>query len=68
MEACAEMDIPVMVLDRPNPNGHYIDGPVLESAHSSFVGMHEVPLVYGLTIGEYAEMVNGEKWLKRFYL
>ena len=64
MEACAELDIPVLVLDRPNPNGHYIDGPVLESAHSSFVGMHEVPLVYGLTIGEYAQMVNGERWLK----
>lgn len=64
MEACAEMDIPVMVLDRPNPNGHYIDGPVLESEHSSFVGMHEVPLVYGLTIGEYAQMINGEGWLK----
>jgi uncharacterized protein YbbC (DUF1343 family) len=64
MEACAESDIPIIVLDRPNPNGHYIDGPVLESAHSSFVGMHEVPLVYGLTIGEYAQMVNGEGWLK----
>ena len=64
MEACAELDIPIIVLDRPNPNGHYIDGPVLESEHSSFVGMHEVPLVYGLTIGEYAQMVNGEGWLK----
>lgn len=64
MEACAELDIPLIVLDRPNPNGHYIDGPVLESEHSSFVGMHEVPLVYGLTIGEYAQMVNGEGWLK----
>jgi len=64
MEACAEMNIPLLVLDRPNPNGHYIDGPVLDSAFSSFVGMHEVPLVYGMTIGEYALMVNGEGWLK----
>ena len=64
MEACAEMGIPLLVLDRPNPNGHYIDGPVLESDYSSFVGMHEVPLVYGMTIGEYALMVNGEGWLK----
>ncbi len=64
MEACAEMEIPLLVLDRPNPNGHYIDGPVLEPEHSSFVGLHEVPLVYGLTIGEYAQMVNGEGWLK----
>ena len=64
MEACAELSIPLIVLDRPNPNGHYIDGPVLESDYSSFVGMHEVPLVYGLTIGEYAQMVNGEGWLK----
>jgi len=64
MEACAELDIPVMVLDRPNPNGHYIDGPTLESEHKSFVGMHNVPLVYGMTIGEYAQMINGEKWLK----
>ncbi len=64
MEACAEHNIPVIVLDRPNPNGHYIDGPMLHAAHSSFVGMHEVPLVYGMTIGEYAMMVNGERWLK----
>jgi uncharacterized protein YbbC (DUF1343 family) len=64
MEACAEMKIPVIILDRPNPNAHYIDGPVLESAHSSFVGMHKVPVVYGMTIGEYGKMINGEKWLK----
>jgi len=64
MEACAEIGIPVMVLDRPNPNGHYIDGPVLETAHKSFVGMHPVPVVYGMTIGEYGQMINGEKWLK----
>lgn len=63
MEACAEARIPVMVLDRPNPNGHYIDGPVLEPEHKSFVGMHPVPVVYGMTIGEYGKMINGEKWL-----
>ncbi|MDO9254417.1 MAG: DUF1343 domain-containing protein, partial [Bacteroidales bacterium] len=64
MEACAEDNIPLIVLDRPNPNGYYVDGPVLESKYASFVGMHPVPVVYGMTIGEYAEMVNGEKWLK----
>jgi len=64
MEACAEASIPVIVLDRPNPNGHYVDGPMLEIEHKSFVGMHTVPLVYGMTIGEYAQMINGENWLK----
>jgi len=64
MEAAAENNIPVIVLDRPNPNGHYVDGPMLEPEHSSFVGMHPIPLVYGMTMGEYAKMVNGEKWLK----
>ncbi len=64
MEACAEANIPLLVIDRPNPNGHYIDGPVLEPEHKSFVGMHPVPIVYGMTIGEYAQMINGEKWLK----
>ena len=64
MEACAESGIKVIVLDRPNPNGHYIDGPVLELEHKSFVGMHKVPIVYGMTIGEYGQMINGEKWLK----
>lgn len=63
MEACAENNIKLIVLDRPNPNGFYIDGPVLDSAFTSFVGMHPVPIVYGLTIGEYALMVNGEQWL-----
>lgn len=63
MEACAENNIKVIVLDRPNPNAHYVDGPLLEKKHSSFVGMHPVPLVYGLTIGEYANMINGEHWL-----
>jgi len=63
MEACAEQNIPLIVLDRPNPNGHYIDGPVLEPQHSSFIGMHPVPVVHGMTIGEYAQMINGEHWL-----
>ena len=64
MEACAEAGIQVIILDRPNPNSHYIDGPVLEAKHTSFVGMHKVPVVYGMTIGEYGKMINGEKWLK----
>ena len=64
MEAAAENGIPVIVLDRPNPNGFYVDGPVLRSENKSFVGMHQVPVVYGMTIGEYAQMVNGEGWLK----
>ena len=64
MESCAEMKIPIIVLDRPNPNLHYVDGPVLEKEYSSFVGMHPVPIVYGMTIGEYALMINGEGWLK----
>ena len=64
MEACAENNIPLLVLDRPNPNGYMIDGPILEKEFSSFVGMHPVPVLYGMTIGEYAQMINGEKWLK----
>ena len=64
MEASARNDIPLIVLDRPNPNAHYVDGPVLEAENKSFVGMHEVPIVYGLTIGEYAKMINNEGWLK----
>ena len=63
MKASAKNNIPLIVLDRPNPNGHYIDGPVLDLKNKSFVGMHEVPIVYGLTIGEYARMINGEGWL-----
>lgn len=63
MEAAAENNIPLIVLDRPNPNGFYVDGPVLEKENKSFVGLHQVPIVYGLTIGEYALMVNGEYWL-----
>ncbi len=64
MEAAAENKKKVIVLDRPNPNAHYIDGPVLEKTFKSFVGMHPVPVVYGMTIGEYGNMINGEFWLK----
>ncbi|SRX54758.1 exo-beta-N-acetylmuramidase NamZ domain-containing protein [Aequorivita sp. CIP111184] len=64
MEACAEAGIPVIVLDRPNPNGHYVDGPIMEPENQSFVGMNPVPVVHGMTIGEYAQMLNGEGWLK----
>lgn len=64
MEACAENDVKVIILDRPNPNAWYVDGPVLNKKYSSFVGMHEVPVVHGMTIGEYALMVNTENWLK----
>ena len=64
MEACAENNIQLIVLDRPNPNGGIVDGPTLEKEFSSFVGMHPIPLLHGMTIGEYAQMINGEKWLK----
>lgn len=64
MEACAEQGKKVIVLDRPNPNGHYIDGPVLHPDFRSFVGMHPIPLVHGLTVGELAQMINGERWLE----
>lgn len=63
MEASAENNIPVLILDRPNPNGSYIDGPTMEPQHTSFLGMHPIPLVHGMTIGEYAKMINGEGWL-----
>lgn len=63
MEACAENNIELLVLDRPNPNGTIIDGPALEMDHKSFVGMHSIPVLHGMTIGEYAKMINGEKWL-----
>lgn len=63
MEAVAEKGLELIILDRPNPNGHYVDGPVLNSDFSSFVGMHQVPVVHGMTVGEYAQMINGEKWL-----
>jgi len=64
METCAENNIELLILDRPNPNGFYIDGPVLQMKYKSFVGMHPVPLVHGMTIAEYATMINGEGWLK----
>jgi uncharacterized protein YbbC (DUF1343 family) len=63
MEACAENTIELLVLDRPNPNGFYVDGPVLQKGFESFVGMHPVPIVHGMTIAEYALMINGEGWL-----
>jgi uncharacterized protein YbbC (DUF1343 family) len=63
MEACADFKTPIIVLDRPNPNGFYVDGPVLKDDNTSFIGMHKVPVVHGMTIGEYAKMVLGEKWL-----
>ena len=63
MEACAELDIPVIVFDRPNPFTDVVDGPIL-TEFSSFVGLHEVPVIYGMTIGEYALMVKGEGWIK----
>ena len=63
MESAAENNKPLIVLDRPNPNGHYVDGPVLDTAFRSFVGMQPVPLVHGMTVGEYARMLNGEQWL-----
>lgn len=63
MEACAELNIPVLVLDRPNPNGFYTDGPVLKEGFKSFVGMHPIPVVHGMTVGELAHMINSEKWL-----
>ena len=63
MEACAEANIPLIILDRPNPNGNYIDGPILKPAFKSFVGMDPVPVVHGMTIGEYAQMINGQGWL-----
>ena len=64
MEACAENNIPLIIVDRPNPNGGIVDGPVLEPEFKSFIGMHNIPVLHGLTIGEYGKMINGEKWLK----
>ena len=65
MEACAESNKPLLILDRPNPNGHYVDGPVLDTQFRSFVGMQPIPIVHGMTIGEYAQLLNGEKWLNK---
>jgi uncharacterized protein YbbC (DUF1343 family) len=64
MEACAEQGKKVIIFDRPNPNGGYIDGPMLKPGFESFVGMHDIPIVHGLSVGELAQMINGEKWLK----
>lgn len=64
LEACAENNVTCMVLDRPNPNGFYVDGNILDTAYRSFVGMNPIPVVHGMTVGEYAQMVNGEGWLK----
>ncbi len=63
MEACAENKKKCLILDRPNPNGHYFDGPVGKPAFKSFIGMHPIPVVHGLTVGELAKMINGESWL-----
>ncbi|MBK8144506.1 MAG: DUF1343 domain-containing protein [Bacteroidetes bacterium] len=63
MEACAQAKIPLVILDRPNPNGFYVDGPIMEAKNKSFVGMQPIPIVHGMTVGEYAQMLNGEKWL-----
>ncbi|MHA7865368.1 exo-beta-N-acetylmuramidase NamZ family protein [Flagellimonas marinaquae] len=67
MEACAENNKPIIVLDRPNPNGHYVDGPTMLKEHTSYLGMNPIPLVYGMTMGEYAQMLNGEGWLENGY-
>jgi uncharacterized protein YbbC (DUF1343 family) len=64
MEACAENDKPLLVFDRPNPNGDYVAGPILKPEFESFVGMHPIALVHGCTVGELAQMINGEKWLE----
>jgi uncharacterized protein YbbC (DUF1343 family) len=65
MEACAEATVPIVILDRPNPTGFYVDGPILESKFKSFVGMQPIPIVHGMTVGEYANMLNGEGWLAK---
>lgn len=64
LESCAEFNVPIIVLDRPNPNGHYVDGPILEEKYRSFIGLQSVPIVYGMTIGEYAKMITYENWLE----
>jgi uncharacterized protein YbbC (DUF1343 family) len=63
MEEAARQNIPMLILDRPNPNGHFVDGPVLETNQASFVGLHRIPVAHGMTVAEYAQMVNGEGWL-----
>jgi uncharacterized protein YbbC (DUF1343 family) len=64
MQVCAEVGVPMMILDRPNPNGMYVDGPILDVAYRSFVGMLPIPIVHGMTLGELARMINGEGWLE----
>lgn len=64
MEAAAEENIPIILLDRPNPNANIVDGPIRKTGFESFISMHPVPVLYGMTIGEYGMMINGEKWLK----
>ena len=63
MQKCADLGIKFLVLDRPNPNSGYIDGPVLEMEYQSYIGMHEIPIVHSLTVGELATMIKGEKWI-----
>ncbi|MCU0369059.1 MAG: DUF1343 domain-containing protein [Cyclobacteriaceae bacterium] len=63
METCAENNKKLIILDRPNPNGSYVDGPIREEEFKSFVGMHPIPITHGMTIGELAQMINGEGWL-----
>lgn len=65
MEAAAEQNIPLLVLDRPNPNGAYVDGPVLDKNYQSFVGLHPIPLLHGMTLGELALMIKGERWIHK---
>lgn len=65
METCAEAGVPLLILDRPNPNGMYVDGPILDMKYKSFVGMHPIPVVHGMTLAELARMINGEKWLEK---
>lgn len=65
MEACAENNVELIVLDRPNPNGFYVDGPIMEDDFTSFVGLHPVPIIYGMTIGEYGTMIQGQSWINR---
>ena len=64
MEACAANNKPLLILDRPNPNGYLIDGPILNPKYTSGIGLQPIPIAHGLTIGEYAQMLNGEGWLK----
>ena len=64
MKICAKLDIDFIVFDRPNPNGNYIDGPVLDMKYQSYVGMHKIPIVHGCTVGELAQMIKGENWIK----